>query len=558
MKIKQLKEKTAQGLKDFLPKIGVSDIEGLIDALNDKLSKSQGGEINKPIVITNTNSEYSFTINPDSSVYIWSKKSQRNIFSIIPFVSSTIISGNNISISSIESLSSIYQSNQNIYNAYSDSFTASKFKLRTGTNNQVLLGDGSTTSKLVSYISPNTQSDAYIVNILNIDGAHDSFTISGATKELAGLMTAVDKAKLDNIPNIYAEKDEALKNIEISQATEDDFDEGVTLLMHYAKPSVASRMAVIDNATTTKDGCMSHEDKKVLDNIPNTYLPLSGGTLTGALYVTNLSSASKSGFSITNVTGIQHSEQDKTITPEVWTTDGNSIPIDKAGGVPTLNQEGVLDGYVSTVNGQINTGYYQNQHLCYLNISGNFDIEGSAGIISIERIERVDEYLSSNTIISLDGKDGSIEAVSATFTDKVKANGFVANNNGNSNTAWTTNGETIDLINLLSNAAIYVAGKFEIAESGIDNTTVVDNPDSIIYDSSILGGRFLARKYMICYTHWKADISKNIAPPSRYGIETDNGVFPFNNQMYKFSGRDDIYIATCSNGTCSMKKLTLK
>ena len=63
---------------------------------------------------------------------------------------------------------------------------------------------------------------------------------------------------------------------------------------------------------------------------------------------------------------------------------------------------------------------------------------------------------------------------------------------------------------------------------------------------------------MICYTHWKADISKNIAPPSRYGIETDNGVFPFNNQMYKFSNYDNIYIATCSNGTCSMKKLTLE
>ena len=56
MKIKQLKEKTAQGLKDFLPKIGVGDIEGLLDTLNDKLSKSQGGEINKPIVITNKNS----------------------------------------------------------------------------------------------------------------------------------------------------------------------------------------------------------------------------------------------------------------------------------------------------------------------------------------------------------------------------------------------------------------------------------------------------------------------------------------------------------------------
>ena len=116
----------------------------------------------------------------------------------------------------------------------------------------------------------------------------------------------------------------------------------------------------------------------------------------------------------------------------------------------------------------------------------------------------------------------------------------------------------LDTLDLLSNTAIYVAGKFEIAESGIDNDTVVDNPDSIIYDSSTLGGRFFARKGLICYTHWNADISKNIAPPSRYGIETNIGVFPFNNQTYKFSGRDDIYIANCSNGTCTMKKVTLR
>ena len=80
MKIKQLKEKTAQGLKDFLPKIGVNDIEGLIDVLNDKLSKSRGGEVKKPIVITNDNSNYSIIINPDGAIYVWRKDIKNNIF----------------------------------------------------------------------------------------------------------------------------------------------------------------------------------------------------------------------------------------------------------------------------------------------------------------------------------------------------------------------------------------------------------------------------------------------------------------------------------------------
>lgn len=131
---------------------------------------------------------------------------------------------------------------------------------------------------------------------------------------------------------------------------------------------------------------------------------------------------------------------------------------------------------------------------------------------------------------------------------------FLANNNGNSNTVWTTNGGSIDLINLLKNAAIYVAGGFERVEANVNNTTVIDNPDNIIFSRT---GSFLAKKDSVYYTHWNADVSKNIASPSRYGIETDNGVVPFNNQMYKFIDQEDIYIAICINGFCSMEKLTL-
>lgn len=122
---------------------------------------------------------------------------------------------------------------------------------------------------------------------------------------------------------------------------------------------------------------------------------------------------------------------------------------------------------------------------------------------------------------------------------------------------WTTNGTSINILNLLSNAAIYVSGGIERAESDIDDTTVVDNPDIIIFDGSVLGGRFLAKKGLTCYAHWKANIFRNINPPSRYGIETDNGVFPFDNQMYKFGDQDDIFIAICLSGGCRMEKLTL-
>ena len=386
--------------------------------IDDKLSKSEGGEIKKPIVVTNDDSDYKTIINPDGSIYVFSKNYNGNIFNIIPNGLNINISANNgvgtINIHDIVKLVS-KSHKEPIYDANYNTFTASGFKLTYGTDKQVLLGDGSTTSSLVKRIIIDKNVDAYAIKVITVDDTVEHNTLPGATKELAGLMTADDKAKLDDIKN--------------------------------------------------------------------TYLPLSGGKMTGTL-------------NIDFTEGIEIIEND--LSPR--------------------------NTYISN------------------------------GSIRIERLDGDSSRVVSKTEINSD----SITTTNATIADKIKANGFLANNNGNDYTAWTTNGGSIDLINLLSNAAIYVAGGFELAESGLNGSTVVDNPDSIIFDKSLLGGRFLARKGLTCYTHWKADISKNIAPPSRYGIETDNGVFPFNNQIYKFSEYDNIYIATCSNGTCNMKKLTLE
>lgn len=372
MKIKQLKEKTIKGFIDFLPKVVVDNIEGLSDILNDKLSKSQGGEIKKPIVITNDDSNYKTIINPDGSICVFNKNYNETIFNIIPNGLYINISANNgvgiINICDIVKL--VSKANKvPIYDASNNTFTASAFKLTYGTNKQILLGDGSTISGLIKQIDIDKTETDYRIIIVDTDNHVKDIIFNGATKELAGLMTADDKTKLDDINK--------------------------------------------------------------------TYLPLSGGTLTGTLRLNDLNS-DRNGLDISNVNGIQSIDQDKVLDPEVWTTNGGSI----------------------------------------------------------------------------------------------------------------------DLINLLSNAAIYVYGGFEFAGPNIDNTTVVDSPNAIIFDTKI--GRFLARKNSLYYAHWKADISRNIAPPSRYGIETDNGVFPFNKQAYKFSLYSFVYIATCSNGTCDMKQLTLE
>lgn len=369
MKIKQLKEKTIKGFIDFLPKVVVDNIEGLSDILNDKLSKSQGGEIKKPIVVTNDDSNYKTIINPDGSIYVLNKNTNNNVFSLINTKKGVIINNNVYSPMHVNNIDALYDKHGNtIYNGTSNLFHANGFAINNGTNKQVLLGDGSTTGELIKQISINNTVDGYRIIIKAINGDTEDTMLSGATERVAGLMTAPDKVKLDDINK--------------------------------------------------------------------TYLPLSGGTLTGTLRLNEINS-DQNGLDINNVNGIQSVDQDKVLTPEVWTTNGGSI----------------------------------------------------------------------------------------------------------------------DLINLLKNAAIYVAGRFERVGPNVNNTTVIDNPDNIIFSRT---GTFLAKKDSVYYTHWNAYISKNIASPSRYGIETDNGVVPFNNQMYKFSDQEYMYIAICINGFCSMEQLTLE
>lgn len=337
--------------------------------IDDKLSKSQGGEIKKPIVVTNDDSNYKTIINPDGSIYVLNKNTNNNVFSLINTRNGVIINNNVYAPIRVNNIDALYDKHGNVlYNGTSNVFCANKFIINNGTDNQVLLGDGSTTDQLIKDVTAGAIQSEYNFNFITTGNVNKFVTIKAATSTTAGVMTAPDKAKLDDINK--------------------------------------------------------------------TYLPLSGGTLTGTLRLNEINS-DQNGLDINNVNGIQSVDQDKVLTPE----------------------------------------------------------------------------------------------------------------------AWTTNGGSINLLNLLKNAAIYVAGGFERVEANVNNTTVIDNPDNIIFSRT---GSFLAKKDSVYYTHWNADISKNIASPSRYGIETDNGVVPFNNQMYKFIDQEDIYIAICINGFCSMEKLTLE
>ena len=210
------------------------------------------------------------------------------------------------------------------------------FQLVGGTDQDVLLGDGSTTDRLIKDVTAAAIQSEYNFNFITTGNVNNFVTIKAATSTTAGVMTAADKTKLDDVPNIYAEKSKTISNITVGNRPN---KRGLYIAIDYADRTNPGTTVNIPNATTTSDGCMSYEDKNKLDNIENTYLPLSGGTLTGALRLNDISS-DENGLDINNVNGIQSVDQDKVSTPEVWTTNGNSIPLNIANGIAKLDQNG--------------------------------------------------------------------------------------------------------------------------------------------------------------------------------------------------------------------------
>lgn len=210
------------------------------------------------------------------------------------------------------------------------------FQLVGGTDQDVLLGDGSTTDRLIKDVTAGAIQSEYNFNFITTGNVNNFVTIKAATSTTAGVMTAADKTKLDDVPNIYAEKSKTISNITVGNRPN---KRGLYIAIDYADRTNPGTTVNIPNATTTSDGCMSYEDKNKLDNIENTYLPLSGGTLTGTLRLNDINS-DENGLDINNVNGIQSVDNDKVSTPEVWATNGNSIPLNIANGIAKLDQNG--------------------------------------------------------------------------------------------------------------------------------------------------------------------------------------------------------------------------
>lgn len=369
----------------------------------------------------------------------------------------------------------------------------------------------------------------------------------------------------------YSKKTETVKDIEVYDPNfandDDDTPSNTSIRIELADgthkyvnvPEASGPHKVGTSTYPGNAGFMSISDKAKLDDISNTYLPLSGGIMKGTLYISNISSSSQEGLSIVNVAGIAHTEQGKFFIPEVWTTNASSIPLNKANGIPTLNADGKIDeskidnlsGYVSTHGGHISTILYEDTHKCEMIIGGDDNIENSSGRITIERT--IDG--SSETVIDIDGENSNISADSANFTSNVTSEAFKSFENPNKNEVWSTNGGRIDVLNLLKNAAIYVEGEITRAAGSINYNDVINYPNSIVFDT--VTGMFYAKKDDKLYTHWNAYLQKNIYPPEKYGAVVDNYVYPLPKQMYRFGGDNNIYICSYLNNVATMTIFTI-
>lgn len=120
---------------------------------------------------------------------------------------------------------------------------------------------------------------------------------------------------------------------------------------------------------------------------------------------------------------------------------------------------------------------------------------------------------------------------------------------------WNAQGGTIDISDILVNAAIYVEGEITRATGSVNYNDVINYPDSIVFDT--VTGIFYAKKNDKLYTHWNAYLQKNIYPPEKYGAVVDTYVYPIPKQLYKFKGNNNLYISSYLNNVATMKIFTI-
>lgn len=417
MNIKRLFEKTNTGFKEFVAKVDFANVIGLSEELSKYIKKDSN--------------DYVATINPDI-----------NIDDEVPKI--TYVDG-------AGGINDIYL---DLASEDGPGLMTRDDKIKL--NNLPNLSNPNILTDIGAYGRSNSFIDL-VYKSTSTQTPYPKIRVEAATTTYAGVMTADDKAKLNNIPNTYAKKSNTISNIDVNY----DFNKrGLYLLIDYADRTNPGTTVNIPNATTTTDGCMSYADKVKLDSIPVKYIPTFDGVINESM---------------------------------------------------TFNKP-------ITFNEDI---YFNKDIYITGNIYGENPEEG-VRFNGCNGIQHFNQY----------------EAIKSKL--------------------WNAQGGTIDISEILINAAIYVQGSMTIAAGSLNRYDVLESPDSIIFDT--ITGTFYAydRNNDKFYTSWSANLQNNIYPPEKYGAVINNIVYPLPKQMYRFEGNNNIYICSYSSRIARMTILKIE
>lgn len=181
----------------------------------------------------------------------------------------------------------------------------------------------------------------------------------------------------------------------------------------------------------------------------------------------------------------------------------------------------------------------------YISASGGKSNEYFATDGTIQTIPNSYLPLSGGTVTGGITVDGAINTKSNITTDgTVTAKGFVSKTEKNRHEVWACNGGSINLKTLIAATAVYVHGSIveSIAES-INSTVTIDDPDAIIFNKAT--GSFVAKKGNGYYRYWDTIDNLLISDSDKYGFLTSKrGIVPYHKQLYIFDNDNvNIYIA---------------
>lgn len=122
---------------------------------------------------------------------------------------------------------------------------------------------------------------------------------------------------------------------------------------------------------------------------------------------------------------------------------------------------------------------------------------------------------------------------------------------------WNTNGGITNLLDILTNAAIYVHGDIVENITNINLTITIDDPDAIIFNKAT--GGFVAKKGNGYYRYWNVIDNLLISTPDTYGVFTaKRGIVPCHKQLYTFANDNhNIYVADNTGSVPVLNKLNI-